>query len=287
MLCKLTYALTADGKTIHISEADGGLSCNCICPACGDALIARKGNQVEHHFAHTTSTDCPYGFTSSIYYAIMRKINELGYIVLPPYTKNRAITENGSGIRTIMPRAKVKVDRVEPTKRASKGVTGLAVTCSGKTLLLKLLTTYNSTQMSRSKIEALDMPMLELDLSRDDIIDNDIIHEMLTTAPKQLYWVYNKRAENIWEELLSKCEKISVSGSGNKIYTYGCPIPQKRIDGFLCYIKTSCAACEFFFGLYGTADNQYVMCGRRHVITEAGDLNLSLDARKKKYSIRY
>jgi len=287
MLCKLTYALTETGEVVHISEIDRGIACKCICPACGDALIARKGDEVGHHFAHVSGNECQHGFTSSLYYAIYRTICELGYIVLPPYIKNRSIIESGSGVHIIMPQAKVKVDRVEITKKANTGATGVAVYCSGKTLLLKILTAYTTGKKNQAKIEALGLPMLEIDLSRDDSIDDTAIRKLLTSAPEQIYWVYNRRAENIWEQLRAKCEKLKVEGTHNSIYTYGCPIPSKREDGFHCYIKTSCALCGYFFGLYGFDDNKYILCGRRHVVTEAADLTLTLEARKKKYGIRY
>ncbi|MCG6489980.1 hypothetical protein K6U37_13580 [Vibrio parahaemolyticus] len=39
-------------KLIHIDDVLGGLKCNCVCPGCGDQMVARKGKIKEHHFAH-------------------------------------------------------------------------------------------------------------------------------------------------------------------------------------------------------------------------------------------
>ena len=44
---KMTYALK-DGVITHISKVESGLACGCVCPACGEKLIAKKGNIVKH-----------------------------------------------------------------------------------------------------------------------------------------------------------------------------------------------------------------------------------------------
>lgn len=64
----LIYALK-DGLTTHISEVERGLKCGCTCPACGEKLIAKKGQYVTHHFAHQASKDCEYGYESSLHFA--------------------------------------------------------------------------------------------------------------------------------------------------------------------------------------------------------------------------
>lgn len=285
MLCKLTYAMSEKGEVVHISETERGLACKCVCPACGDTLIARKGDEVEHHFAHASGTDCQYGFASSLYCAFYREIKQLGYLVLPPYIKNRSVVEGSSGIHKIMPRAKVRVDSVELTKKANGAVTAIAAYCSGKPLLIKLLTAYTTGKKNMSQITALGLPMLEIDLSREDTVDDTSVNRLLTTAPPQIYWLYNQRAEKLWEQLSGKCERLSVFGSDNAIYTNGCTASSKRDDSFRCFIKTGCSSCDYFFGLYGFDEERYILCGRRSAIKETADLELSLAERKKKYRI--
>ena len=44
---------------VHISEVHPGMKCDCQCPACGEQLIARKGDTRIHHFAHRSHSQCP------------------------------------------------------------------------------------------------------------------------------------------------------------------------------------------------------------------------------------
>ena len=43
---------------VHISEVAAGRQADCVCPECGEQLIARKGPKLAHHFAHEGGTEC-------------------------------------------------------------------------------------------------------------------------------------------------------------------------------------------------------------------------------------
>ena len=61
----MTYALK-DSILVHISEVESGLRCDCICPGCGEQLVAKKGEYVKHHFAHKSKKECEYGYQTSV-----------------------------------------------------------------------------------------------------------------------------------------------------------------------------------------------------------------------------
>src|SRR5690606_24553787 len=48
-------ALDENKNLINIKDADRGLACNCTCFECGEAVIARKGEIKEYHFAHASN----------------------------------------------------------------------------------------------------------------------------------------------------------------------------------------------------------------------------------------
>ena len=51
-----------DGAITHVKDVDSGLKCGCVCPACGEPLVARKGTKIMHHFAHKAGHNCEYGY---------------------------------------------------------------------------------------------------------------------------------------------------------------------------------------------------------------------------------
>ncbi|MBQ6797423.1 MAG: hypothetical protein IJP10_05330 [Clostridia bacterium] len=286
MSYNLLYAVDSSGSTVHISQAQRGASCGCVCPACGDLLVARKGDEVKHHFAHTTKDDCENGYLASICFAFKKAIDRLGRIYLPAFMKNRTITDEGSGLHVIIPESRIAIEKVDITKRGG-AVTGLMAYYKSKPLIINILTSY-STEKSRdmAKVRAVGLPVIEIDLSREEDINDELINRLLTAQSDLVYWVYNKKAESIWDAMTAKCSKLSVSGTDNAIYTMGCPVPKMRTDGIYCYIKTKCAMCEYFFGLYGFGEERYILCSRQSVITEPADLKLTLKERKAKYNIK-
>ena len=55
---KLTYGKDSNGRLVHVNDVPSGLACDCTCPGCGASLIARKGENNQHHFAHANGADC-------------------------------------------------------------------------------------------------------------------------------------------------------------------------------------------------------------------------------------
>ena len=65
---KMIYALK-DGEIVSIDDVEKGLKCNCVCPACGEPLVAKKGEHMMKHFAHHSGHSCEYGYETSLHLA--------------------------------------------------------------------------------------------------------------------------------------------------------------------------------------------------------------------------
>ena len=77
----LTYALK-NGEVISISDVESGLKCGCVCPSCGEPLVAKKGSKVMHHFAHHSGHTCEYGYETSLHLAakeIISRAKKFGF----------------------------------------------------------------------------------------------------------------------------------------------------------------------------------------------------------------
>jgi hypothetical protein len=79
------------GRALHISEVmatNRGLLCDCECPACGQPLEAKLGQQRRHHFAHSGLSECTRAVESGIHRRAKEIIEEHKGLVLPGLSIN-------------------------------------------------------------------------------------------------------------------------------------------------------------------------------------------------------
>lgn len=84
------FAMDTQNRITHISETERGLSCNCSCVVCGERMMAKKGGEREHHFAHESNKiACIINHETLLHQFAKRVIQEAGGLVVPPCTNYR------------------------------------------------------------------------------------------------------------------------------------------------------------------------------------------------------
>ena len=80
-------------RLVDVSEVDRGRNCDCICPSCKTALIARQGDKNEWHFAHdskvastNTVEACKYSFWVSVVLMAKQLLKDANALTLPSLT---------------------------------------------------------------------------------------------------------------------------------------------------------------------------------------------------------
>ena len=77
----LPCGLSKDGKLIYIDDAANGLKCECFCPACKQALVAKNGGKKNaHHFAHLNVVECEHGYQSALHFMAKDLFLEIQYL---------------------------------------------------------------------------------------------------------------------------------------------------------------------------------------------------------------
>src|SRR4051812_2246482 len=83
----LLFGERADGTLVYISEVPSGIACGCCCPSCQRPLVARKGDQMVHHFGHHGAAGdhaCQGGSETALHRFAKELLASRLALVLPP-----------------------------------------------------------------------------------------------------------------------------------------------------------------------------------------------------------
>ncbi len=87
-----------DGELWHVDSVERGLPCKCTCFLCGRALIAKKGEILDHHFAHAADdVNCNPQPETLVHLYAKQQVAKLPELILPPF-EVRAETESADGV---------------------------------------------------------------------------------------------------------------------------------------------------------------------------------------------
>lgn len=82
---QLAWAIQGD-QIKHVDEVENGIKCDCICPQCGDKLIARNMGQIKSsHFSHTSDTFCEGAAETALHLAAKDIILSSSEILTPAF----------------------------------------------------------------------------------------------------------------------------------------------------------------------------------------------------------
>lgn len=208
----IPFGLRSDGVYIDAKEATRGKACDCTCPSCGIALIARKGDSYAKHFAHDPKVGskdeieaCQFSFFVSVRYMLKQLLQETGQLLLPPLEidhQDETYVITKSTLITVEPKD------ITPDSYEQDIMFDLILTVSGRKLCLYIshpgrpAPIYNN--LSRDQHTA----VLGLELIPFSKIFNEffklksaqtLLREWLETSIKGKHWIYNPR-RNAWLE---------------------------------------------------------------------------------------
>ena len=233
---KLAFGVR-DGKTILISElteAERGGNCNCTCPACGEPLIAKKGNKNRHHFAHKTDSTCDIAHAneSALHRYAKEIIQAHKRILLPGWEITHSdLYKTGYNIH-VAQQVKISLPpKCAPfffsfksaslEKQMGQIIADIAVTLPNKDLLVEIAVTHPVDEKKKAYIKEQDIPMIEIDLKallKEDLtapnIKDTIIRAILNNSENRK-WVHNPEKEKLLaqkqEEFEEKYKKLNLA----------------------------------------------------------------------------
>lgn len=216
---KLTYALDSISKRlISIEEVEKGVKCNCVCPKCQKALIAKKGAKKQHHFAHQQDSDCEGYYMTAMHLLAEQIIEENKCVMLPKY---KSIDAQIISFKSI--EKEQRIDR----KDLQPDIVG--ITAEGERWAIEICYTHAVDDTKKKKIMEAGISCVEIDISQQRL-DKDLLSDFLLKSAENREWInnpnYDKEIEYRQEiedwKYLKNCSPLFISNIMDIDLLYTC-----------------------------------------------------------------
>ena len=147
---QLIYAIK-DGVATSIENVESGLKCGCICPSCGEPLVARKGAKRMHHFAHYSGHNCEYGYETSLHLAAKEILSKANRIMLPAVYIQ--FPNSPKAPELYCESKEIEIERVELEKRFQDVIPDVVIYAGGKQLFLEVYVTHAIDDVKLKKLK--------------------------------------------------------------------------------------------------------------------------------------
>jgi hypothetical protein len=197
---KLTFGANEQGAIVHISEVGSGLSCKCKCPnpECDAQLIAKKGEEKIHHFAHRNAPECVGSIESALHLAAKQLFQQESIIMLPG-ARVVAVAQDVYGFshaidRTIKSQI-VTYTKVEHELMLDSIRPDIILYVGEERLLIEIAVTHKCDVAKIDKLISLNLAALEIDLSELQNEWNwETLHKAIFEDTSNRIWLNNRKA---------------------------------------------------------------------------------------------
>ena len=261
----LLYALR-DNSIVSISDVESGLKCGCVCPACGERLVAKKGKIMMHHFAHYSGENCAYGYESSLHLAAKDIISKAHKMTIPPvyvsfpnsHKKDELINEAEM----------IKVEKVELEKRYGSIIPDIVVYTDETILFVEIFVTHRIDDEKLEKLHKARISTIEIDLSKkSSMISIDELTSILLNDSAEKQWKYNSLSEQYYQQFIKASDEKEVVHRGYAMHVDGCPISKRIWKGkpYANFVD-DCLNCQ-----YCISNGDTILCSGRSRIATIDD----------------
>lgn len=197
---------------VDITMVPRGLDCQCVCPQCGETVLAKKGRKNRHHFAHyvagQAAGSCAGGRESALHAAARQIVAGWRSIELP------ALEVDEAGRRGSIPGRELFIERSElPDNAPSRDHWGrgrgrvrpdVILHSAAESVWCEVVVTHTVSDEKRSRLEHYAVSTLEFDLSgwyRHGDWTLATLETTLKTDPGIRRWAYHAGEAALRERL--------------------------------------------------------------------------------------
>lgn len=272
---KLIYALK-DGNIVSIDEVQSGKDCGCVCPACGNKLWARKGEQRMHHFAHEPHTHCEYGYESSLHLAAKDILSRAKKMVIPPVYVE--FPQSGKPKELLYPEKKIDIDYVKLENRFDDIIPDIVVDSGDEHFFIEIYVTHPIDDEKLKKLKEKKISTIEIDLSKEKRdISVEELSDILLKASDRKSWKCNAVSDKWYQRFVDFSDELPLTRLGAGTYVDRCPLGVPGLNRtYYANVRDECMRCKYCIS-YSRGKN--LLCSGRERISTIADFPISKEER--------
>ena len=275
----LLYALK-NGELVGVDDVESGLKCECVCPACGERLVAKKGTKMMHHFSHYSGHNCEHGYETSLHLAAKEILQRAKRIMLPAVYLN---DKNRSEDWLISKPKEIIIDHVDVEFRTNDIIPDIVVHSKNKQLFIEIFVTHRIDEQKLNKIKKASVSTIEIDLSKIEDISSEQLENILINDIDHKRWAYNSLSEKLYGYLVEISERKPTIRRGLATHADYCPISARLWRGKpYANVIDDCAYCPFHIDSDGYDEREYIVCSGKHGISSYSDLKEHIKKQNQK-----
>lgn len=266
----LTVAIK-DGAITKIEDVDSGLKCGCVCPACGEPLVAKKGKKMMHHFAHHAGHNCEFGYESSLHLAAKEILSNAKKIILPAVYVS--FPDSYKKDELVYAAKEILIDKVELERRFGDIIPDVVVYAGGKQFFIEVFVTHRIDDEKLAKLRRADISTIEIDLSKKNSITSvQELEELLLSESEEKKWKYNSISERYLQAFYQSADKRKIISRGYALQVENCPIRSRVWRGkpYANFID-DCIYCKYCIS---SAHEEEMLCSGRARIATVDDFKI-------------
>lgn len=260
----LTVAVK-DGIIFKIEDVESGLKCGCVCPACGEPLVAKKGKRMMHHFAHHAGHNCEYGYESSLHLAAKDILANARRMTLPAVYVS--FPDSYKKDELVCKPKEIQIDKVELERRFGDVIPDVVVYAGGKQFFVEIYVTHCIDDEKLAKLKKADISTIEIDLSRKcSITSMQELKDLLLGESAEKKWKYNSVSERYLHAFYKVADKREIVSRGYAMQVENCPIRSRVWRGkpYANYID-DCIYCKYCIS--SSHEGEMLCSGRQRIAT--------------------
>lgn len=190
-----------DERLVFVSDVAFGLDCECTCPECGQALVARNrdfpGRRRIRHFQHLRASSCPGGYETAVHRMAKDVLATADAVLLPRWASGDVVIEPELlGIAT----AGLEVPLLKGAARPDVLVHGMASEIEFNVLCFEVRVRHAVDEPKRSLLAANGIDAIEIDLSDlgdEAVADSSTFRREVLENSQNRHWIHLSHASYV------------------------------------------------------------------------------------------